>query len=421
MNSEFQHNLEKYAEVVVKVGLNLQAGQRLMIVAPPMGTDGISLEVYPLVRAIAKTAYQTGSRFVGVNWDDDELGRIRVQYAAADTMNESASWKIDAAVQYIDNGDAVLVIVGRNPDLTRGLDPEKVRVKQQTESTLFHRLRSKIAAGETNWLAIGASNEGWATSIFPDLPPVEAVARLWDEIFEACRINHDDPLSEWERHVAVLGQRSAYLNGKRYTALKLTAPGTDLTIGLPNGHIWHGGRLKSQNGIGFVANIPTEEVSTMPHKDRVEGVVTTTRPLPHGGSLIENFTLKFSEGRVVNASATSGQEALDSLLNTDQASRALGEVAIVPHSSPISHSGVVFYNILYDENASNHLALGNAYRFSMEGGEGMKDEEFVAAGGNLSLSHSDFMIGSGAMDIDGITNDGTAEPVTRNGEWAFEV
>jgi aminopeptidase len=421
MTDPFDRSLEKYAEVIVKVGVNLQPGQRLMIGAPFFGIDGTQLEAVQLVRHITRTAYQAGARYVAVNWDDEALQRIRVQHGAADSMRESAAWKNDAAIAYIDNGDAVMFIMGHNPDLMGGLDPQKVQAKQQTDAQLLHGLFSKMAAGETNWLAACAPTASWAMKVFPDLAQDEAVSRLWQTIFAASRLNQDDPVSGWERHLANLGERSAYLNGKQYTALKYTAPGTDLTVGLPAGHIWHSGGLTSQSGINFVANIPTEEVFTMAHSRRVDGVVTASMPLSYGGSFIDHFTLTFSEGRVVHATAETGQAALDKLLDSDETSRSLGEAALVPHSSPISQTNLLFYQVLFDENAANHLALGNAYRFNMKGGEEMTAEEFAAAGGNESMTHADFMIGSDQMNVDGIDGQGAAEPVMRDGEWAFEV
>ena len=418
---KFDRDLEKYADVIVRVGLNLQTGQRLIIGAPFFGVDGTPLEAYPLVRKIAKTAYQAGAKYVAVNWDDEELQRIRVQNAAPDTMTEFATWKNEVAIKYINDGDAIMVVFSQDPDLMGGLEPQKVQAKQKVEAEQFHMLFSKLAAGATNWLVVGASSASWATKVFPDLSQDEAKARLWDILFDVCRINQDDPVAGWKRHVAELAKRAAYLNGKGYASLKYSASGTDLRIGLPEGHIWHSGSLKARNGITFVANIPTEEVFTMPHKHRVDGVVKATRPLSYQGRLIENFALKFSEGRVVHATAESGQDALQNLLNTDEASRSLGEVSLVPHSSPISQSGILFYNILFDENASDHLALGNAYRFSMKDGEQMTTEEFATAGGNESMTHADFMIGSGEMDVDGVTVSGTTEPVMRRGEWAFNV
>ena len=413
MTSEFERNLEKYAEVIVKVGANLQPGQRLMIDSPP--------EAYPLIRQIVKAAYLAGAKYVAVNWYDDELQRFRVQHAPVETFGEFDAWFTDALVEYLDHGDPIMHVDARNPALMSGVDAQKVQAWQQSEGLHKRKLRSKIVASVAPWPMVSAPITSWAVKVFPEAAVDEAVARLWDAIFQACRINQDDPVGGWKRHNAELKKRAAYLNGRRYAALKYSAPGTELTVGLPDSNIWHGGSLMAQTGIEFVNNIPTEEVHTMPHKDRIDGVVTSTMPLSYGGNLIENFTLKFSAGKVVEATAKTGQDTLDNILNTDPASRSLGEVALVPHSSPISQSGLVFYNTLFDENASDHLALGNAYRFSIEGGEGMTAEEFAAAGGNVSLSHVDFMIGSRVMNIDGITADDAVEPVMRNGEWAFDV
>ncbi len=421
MVGEFERDLEKYAEVIVKVGLNLRAGQRLMIGAPFFGTDGTPLEAYPLVRQIVRAAYQAGAQYVGVNWDDEALQRIRVQHAPADTMTETATWKTDAATDYLDHGDAYMLIFASDPDLMNGLDPEKVQAKQQAEAEHLQKLLTRFASNASNWLVVGASVRSWAAKVFPDSEGDEAVSQLWEAIFEACRVKQEDPVAGWQRHIAALSKRAAYLNARRYSALRYAAPGTDLTIGLPERHLWESGGLTAQNGIAFVANIPTEEVFTMPHKDHVDGVVTLTKPLSYAGTLIEHVTFNFSAGRVVDATAKTGQEALDNLLNTDENSRSLGEVALVPHSSPISQTNLLFYNILFDENASNHLALGNAYRFNMDGGGEMTAEEFASAGGNESISHVDFMIGSSTMNVDGITVDGSTEAIMRNGEWAFDV
>jgi aminopeptidase len=278
-----------------------------------------------------------------------------------------------------------------------------------------------LVKNATNWAVVTAPVDGWPEKVFPHLPPDSRKAKFWDTIFEICRVKQADPVSAWQDHVNRLVARSNYLNRKRYAALKLAAPGTDLTVGLPRGHIWRGARMSSQNGIDFTANIPTEEIFTIPHKDKTEGVVTATKPLSYGGSLIEDLSLTFSKGQVVKATARKGEESLHKLLEMDEGASRLGEVALVPHSSPISQSGLLFYNILIDENASNHIALGRAYKFSVEGGEAMSDDEFAAAGGNHSLIHIDFMIGSGEMDVDGLVEDGTAEPIMRGGEWVFEV
>lgn len=420
MQESFAMQLEKYAQVIVHVGLNLRAGQRLLIRAGG-GVDGVSLEAYPLVRKLTEVAYQAGASYVAVLWDDEELQRIRLLNAPLDSMEEFAFWKTDVAEQYIDNGDAILTIHSRDPQLLEGLDPDKVQQRQRVEVTAAKGMSDRISDNATNWLVVSASVSSWAKRIFPDIGEEEAVARLWSRIFAACRIDQADPVAVWREHVANLGKRTEYLNAKRYTALRYRAPGTDLTVGLADGHIWVGGALTSRNDITFVPNMPTEEVFTMPHKHRVEGVVQSSTPLSYGGSLIDDFSLRFVDGRVVSAEASVGQQALDSLLATDEGSRYLGEVALVPHSSPISQSGVLFLNTLYDENASSHLALGQAYRTTVQDGVDMSDSEYDQVGGNLSLSHVDFMVGSAAMDIDGVQADGSVEPVMRQGEWAFSV
>jgi aminopeptidase len=245
--------------------------------------------------------------------------------------------------------------------------------------------------------------------------------KLWDVIFSICRIDQDDPIAAWQKHDKNLHDRCKYLDGKQYSTLKLISAETDLTVGLPKNHIWTGGSVKTQTGIVFTANLPTEEIYTLPHKDRVDGVVTTTRPVFYQGKIIEDCVFKFSEGKIIEAKAKIGNEMIQNIIDTDEGARSIGEIALVPNNSPISKTGLLFYNILIDENASNHIALGQGYRDSIKNGEEMTEEEFMAAGGNQSLIHLDVMIGSADMNVDGILEDGTMEPVMRNGEWAFEV
>jgi aminopeptidase len=268
---------------------------------------------------------------------------------------------------------------------------------------------------------ITAPVDGWTEKVFPDLSLEDGKARFWDTIFDICRVKEPDPVAAWREHVDGLVARCDYLNRKQYTALEIAGPGTDLIVGLPGGHVWRGGSLTTQGGITHIPNLPTEEIFTLPHKDRVEGVVTATKPLSYGGTLIEGFSLSFCDGQVVEMEAEKGEESLQQLLETDEGVRRLAEVALVPHSSPISQSGLLFYNTLIDENASSHIALGRAFKFSIENGEGLSDAEFAALGGNNSLIHVDFMIGSGEMDVDGVTDGGAVEPVMRAGEWTFEV
>jgi len=278
----------------------------------------------------------------------------------------------------------------------------------------------RMARGATNWLVLAASAEGWAAKVFPELPVSQAQTRLWEALFQICRLNHDDPVEAWRKHIATLRARSDYLNSKRYAYLKYTGPGTDLTVGLPKGHVWGGGRLTGQNGIDFIPNMPTEEVGTLPHKDKVDGTVRASKPLSYQGMLIEDFSFRFVRGRVVEVKAARGKEILESLVTHVPGASQLGEVALVPHSSPISQLGILFYNTLIDENAASHMALGNAYR-ALEGGEAMSSEEFAAAGGNQSMEHVDFMVGSAELAVDGIRGNGSREPIMRDGEWTIDT
>ena len=421
MSSEFEKNLDKYAEVIVKVGLNLQPGQRLLIGKPTANSNGTPLELAPLIRLIATKAYQIGARLVDVMWDDEQLRLIRFQYSPRDSFEEFPNWRTDAALKVAKAGDAMLTITGHNPKLLIKQDPELITTAQQTYLKHNEPILDLVTKNALNWLVIAAPVEGWMDKVFPNLPPDKRKAKFWDTLFDICRVKKYDPISAWNDHINQLDARSKYLTLKNYKVLKFIAPGTNLNIELPKGHIWQGATVTSQNGIKFSANIPTEEIFTIPHKDKTEGVVTATKPLSYGGSLIEGFSLTFSQGRVVKVTAKKGENFLQNLIETDEGARRLGEVALVPHSSPISQTGLLFYNTLIDENASNHIALGSGIKYSIKNGEKMSDNEFASAGGNNSRIHIDLMIGSGEMDVDGIMEDGKVEPIMRNGEWTFEI
>lgn len=414
-----QEMLAKYAEAIVKVGLNIRAGQRLIITL--MATRGVPHQFAPLVHEITKAAYGVGAKYVEVIWADEEMMRIRAQYAPRDSFDEYPNHTIDAIMNMINNGDALLSIAGSNPDLLGGLDPEIVGLMQSKHLQVASKVSEKVTTNAINWCVVAAAGEGWAMKIFPDLPVEEAKEKLWKAIFESTRIDQPDPIEAWQKHIAALRERARYLQAKQYTALHYKAPGTDFTLGLPSGHLWISAQSMAQNGIAFTANMPTEEVFTLPDRSRADGVITATFPLSYGGTLIEDFQVTFENGRITKVTAKKGEAALQKLVDTDEGSHRLGEVALVPASSPIGQRGHLFYNTLYDENASCHIAIGRAYRFTLTGGEELNDEEFTAAGGNVSLQHVDFMIGSSKMDIDGINKDGTREPVMRQGEWAFKA
>lgn len=409
--SSFDENLKKYAELVVKIGVNIQKSQTLLINAP------ISSAVF--TREIAKKAYDAGAKHVYTEWNDEELTRIKFDYAPDESFSEYPEWKASAMENLAQNGAAFLSIVSSNPDLLNGVNPDRIAEANKAAGTALNHFRSYIMADKVSWCVVAAPSKNWAAKVFPNLDEKEQEEKLWEAIFKSTRANMINPVQAWTEHNANLNTKVDYLNNKKYHKLHYKAPGTDLTIELPEKHVWIGGGSVNDNSVPFVANIPTEEVFTAPLKNGVNGTVTSTMPLNYGGNLIENFTLTFENGKIIDLKAESGEETLKRLIETDEGSHYLGEVALVPYNSPISQSNIIFYNTLFDENASNHLAIGNAYGFCIEGGKQMTPSELALAGANSSITHVDFMIGSAEMDIDGITKDGESEPIFRNGNWAF--
>ena len=419
MSFPSQESLQKYAELIVRVGLNLQEGQRLLI--NNLTTRGVLLHVAPLVREVAKAAYKAGARYVDVLWGDEELLKARVQMAPRDSFDEFSDWQVKAAMDLFEQDGASLTIRSNNPSLMDGENPDIVGQVQKVYLERYEKFRNLIGQNKINWLVIAAAGPAWAARVFPNLEPAEAEKRLWEAILSITRVDQPDPVAAWEKHVKDLQKRSEYLNAKQYAALHYKAPGTDLTVGLPQGHIWNSAGTTTETGIFYIANMPTEEVFTMPHKDQINGHVSASMPLSYSNTLMEDFALTFENGHVVKATAKKNEATLQKLVEADEGSSSLGEVALVPHSSPIAQRGHLFYDPLIDENAASHLALGYALKFTLENALNLSDEELKARGGNVSMVHVDFMIGSGQMDIDGTTADGTVEPVMRQGEWAFDV
>ena len=414
-----QELLKKYAEAVVNVGLNLREGQRLIITYSV--SRGVSFHAAPFVHEVAKAAYAAGAGYVDVIWGDEEMLRLRVKHAPRDSFPEYPSWQINGIMNMIEKGDALLSVSCINPDLFNGLDTEFVSGMQKAHLQNYSPVSMAVSRNAINWCVVAASHPEWAQKIFPDLTPEKAEEKLWDAIFETTRSTQPDPVAAWQEHIQNLKKRASYLQAKKYSALHYKAPGTDLTLGLPNGHKWISAQALAENGVMFTANMPTEETFTLPDRHRADGVVAATFPLSYGGSLIEDFSVTFENGRIVKVHAKKNEAILQNLVDTDEGSARLGEISLVPASSPIAQRGHLFYNTLFDENASCHIAIGRAYRFTLIGGEELTEEEFVTAGGNTSLNHVDFMIGSPEMDIDGLTEDGVREPVMRSGEWAFDT
>jgi len=419
MTKEHEANLDKYADLVVNLGLNLQPGQSLLVAGSAL--TGVDIYLAPFVRLVAEKAYRRGAPLVDVIWWDPALECARFKLATADSFRSYPKWLGNAMVEHHEAGNAYLVVYAEDPGLLADFNPTTVAARLAAIGGTVAAARAYRSRNAINWAVVSAPTPAWAAHVFPGLAYADAEPRLWRLIFEACRVLDADPLSAWRAHVKDLSLRTAHLTHKQYTTLRYTAPETNLTIGLPEGHTWLSGLMVSQSGIPFVANLPTEEVFTLPHRLKVEGTVTATKPLVTSGNSIEGMSLTFSEGKVTQATARKGEAFLKGLLRTDEGTARLGEVALVPHSSPISRMGVTFHNILFDENAASHLALGSAHRAALQGGASATDEQFLNAGGNLSQLHEDFMVGSGALDVDGIRGDGDVEPVMRAGEWAFNV
>lgn len=402
--------LDRLAQVAVKVGLQLQPGQDLLVTAPVVAL--------PLVRLVAEHAYRAGAGLVTPFFSDEQLALSRYRHASDDSFDRAADWLYEGMGKAFSRNTARLAIVGDDPMLLANEDPAKVARASKAMSVAYQPALEKIAGFDINWNIIAYPGTTWARQVFAGESDENAVRKLADAIFAASRVDGDDPINAWAAHNAALAQRYRWLNGQRFQALHFKGPGTDLVVGLAEGHEWHGGASMAKNGITCNPNIPTEEVFTTPHALRVEGHVVSTKPLSHQGTLIDDIAVRFEGGRIVDAKASRGQEVLTKVLDTDEGARRLGEVALVPHSSPISKSGVLFYNTLFDENASCHIALGQCYSKCFVDGATLSPEEIAARGGNKSFIHIDWMIGSGETDIDGVHADGTRIPVFRSGEWA---
>jgi len=402
--------LDRLAEVAIRVGLQLRAGQELVMTAP--------IDALPLVRRITAHAYKAGASLVTTLFSDDEATLSRFRFAPDGSFDKASNWLYDGMATAFRNGAARLAVVGEDPSLLSEQDAQKVARANRARSAAYKPALELIVNFAINWSIVSYATPAWAKAVFPNDPPEVALARLWDAIFAASRVDGTDPVAEWTRHNAALDTRTAYLNGKRYAALHFRGPGTDLTVGLADDHWWEGGASTAGNGIVCNANIPTEEVFTTPHRLRVDGIVRSTKPLSYQGTLIQDIAVRFEGGAIVESQARTGADVLAKVLATDEGARRLGEVALVPHSSPISNSGILFYNTLFDENAASHIALGQAYTKCIRDGDKLSPPELAEKGANTSLIHIDWMIGSGEIDVDGIAADGHREPLMRGGEWA---
>lgn len=407
----YEKQLQKYAELLVKVGLNVQEKEPVYIQA--------SIDASEFVHLVVEEAYKIGAEDVKVRYNDDRIAQLKYQYEPEAFFENVKQYDIDEKMNYLDRKAAFLSIVSSSPDSLKDADPNKIRKSMAANGKAFKDYMVAVQSDRMSWCVASYPSVGWAKMMFPELSDNEAVNKLLETILKTVRVDQEDPVKAWEEHDHLLHEKADYLNNKKYKALHYKSAGTDLTIELPDGQYWSGASSVNSKGNSFVANMPTEEVFTAPHKNGVNGTVSNTLPLSYSGNIIDDFTLTFKDGVVVDYKAGVGEEILKSILETDEGSKRLGEVALVPVDSPISNMNTLFYNTLFDENASCHIALGSAYAFCIEGGKDMSAEQLAENGLNDSTTHVDFMIGSKDLSIDGILENGEKEPVFRDGNWAF--
>lgn len=408
----FKENLAKYAKLLVSTGINVQPGHTVQLT--------IGVEQAELARLIVKEAYAHGAKEVLVNWLDDVIARERLVNVDVELLEQVHPQRITEMNYLLERKASRLVVLSEDPGAYDGVDPEKLSRNARALSQALNPMRQASQANKISWTLGAASGLEWAKKVFPNAASdEEAVDLLWDQIFKTCRIYEEDPIKAWEEHEARLVAKAKVLNDEQFVKLHYTAPGTDLVLGMPKNHLWEAAGSVNAQGEHFIANMPTEEVFTAPDYRVADGYVTSTKPLSYNGNIIEGIKVTFKDGEIVDVTAEKGDEVMKKLVFENAGARGLGEVALVPDKSPISQSGVTFFNTLFDENASNHLAIGQAYAFSIEGGTEMSQEELKEAGLNRSDVHVDFMIGSNKMNIDGIREDGTRVPIFRDGEWAI--
>ncbi|PFA62131.1 aminopeptidase [Bacillus sp. AFS015802] len=409
MNQHFEKNLERYADLIVQVGLNLQKGQELVISAP--------VTAYEFVRLVTGKAYEAGALNVLTDFYDDELKKIRLESSSDDGLKAFPGWKAKGYIEMAENNVALLNLAAPNPSLLRDADPTRVAMLNRTSAEAMKDFSAYIGGGKISWLIAAIPTMEWAQTVFPELSQEDAFNKLWENIFYTTRTDQENTVELWETHINELNKNAKRLNEGNYKKLHYKGPGTDLTIEFHPRTKWISAEFTNDKGVPFVPNLPTEEVFSIPVKHGVNGVVTSTKPLNYSGTLIKDFSLTFKEGKVVEFTAEEGYETLKNLLETDEGASYLGEVALVPHDSPISNTNIIFNNTLFDENASCHIALGRALTVCVKDGRSLTAEELEEIGFNESMVHVDFMIGSSELDIDGEKEDGTIEPIFKSGDW----
>ena len=411
MNQEL---LNKYAAFTVQVGVNVQKGQTLIIRCPVEGAY--------FGRACMEAAYKAGARDVVIRWEDEKAARIRMELGEEEALSETKPYELRSYLDYAESegGCCLLAIHASDPEIFKGLDTGKINRVSLAKQEAMKSWREYTMKDRVQWCVVAIPTPAWAASVFPGLDEDEAQEKLWSAIFDVCRVTGGDPVSAWKEHVAKTSACRDKLNELQLESIHMTsANGTDLTVGLAEGHTWEGACSKAENGAVFIANVPTEEVFTAPHRERVNGVVKGTKPYVYNGQLIDGFSVTFKDGVVVDYSAEKNAELLGQLLDSDEGARRIGEIALVPASSPINRSGLLFYNTLFDENAACHIAFGAGYPTTVKGGAAMTTEELLACGVNDSAIHEDVMVGAEDMTITGLTKTGETVTIFENGEWAI--
>ncbi|MGG5784792.1 aminopeptidase [Bacillus albus] len=407
----FEEKLQAYAELTVKIGVNIQPGQYLLV--------NTSVDALDFVRLVVKEAYKAGAGRVHVNFSDEKIDLAYFDHASDEEFNRFPEWIVKMNDELIERKGALLIIDATDPDKFAGISADRLATYQKVSGAALENNRNAVMKDLIAWSMVAVPSSKWASKVFPNLAAEEQVPALWEAIFKVVRIGEGNAVEKWREHVANLESRAVLLNNKKYAKLHYTAPGTDLTIALAPEHKWITGGGKTPDDTIFMANMPTEEVYTLPMKQGVNGYVSNTKPLVYQGNIIDGFKLTFEEGKIIKTEAQRGHDLLQELINVDEGACYLGEIALVPHESPISASGILYFNTLFDENASNHLAIGKAYPTCLEDGRDLENDQLETLGANISVIHEDFMIGNSEMDIDGILPDGTVEPIFRKGSWAF--
>ena len=405
--------IERYARLVVRKGVNVKAGQEVVVSS--------AVECAPFVRLLVREAYEAGAGHVTVLWNDDAVSRLTYEHVETAYFEQTPEWQRIQLDSLAEAGACFIFVEGSDPEALKGVDPAKPAAASKAKNSQCTVFRRGLDFNVNPWCIAGAPVIAWARHVFPDTPNEVAMYRLWCEILSAARADGDDPESDWELHDATFEKNLRFLNDRHFDALRYTASnGTDLTIGLTDRHIWAGGKSETPEGHPFFPNIPTEEVFTSPDRMRADGIVYSAMPLIHHGNKVDDFWLRFEAGRVIDYGARVGNDTLKSIFETDEGAKRLGEVALISKNTPIRESETLFFDTLYDENASCHLALGIGFPECYDGGYEMSADELRAAGVNTSATHVDFMIGTDDLTITGIQADGTEVPVFVNGQWSWE-